>query len=779
MNLAMRGRKGRKLFGEAGSLDLATYANARLRLELNEQAKRAAGGFGPWLKEVTPEWQWEPIHFRYARWYLNKVTHKQIQKLMIFMPPRHGKTEQNTIRYAAYRIELDPTIKVMVVSYNKELASDFSRKIMAIVEQRVELSTKKRAAHKWETKAGGALNAFGVRGVGGGRGYDLIILDDVIKNADEANSPRYRQRMWDSWLNDISKRVNPGCSIIITFTRWHRDDLAGRILESEDAPNWTVVKLAALAEANDPMGRPEGMALWPERWSEEWLRGEQRIDIYAFESLFQQNPTPPGGKMFDGAWTSDCYVDALPGGCRYVRYWDKACLIAGTMIHTSEGQKSIETIRAGDMVLTRQGYKEVQWAGLTGIRDDITSVTFGNGQTVTGTKDHLVWTENRGWVPLAGIMSTDYTLNTLKGGDSWESVKVGSGLQTPRQSSSTALRTLGVLARNTSQRIVGTRNARGIGRTFSIGLCGENGRVKFRKGGKSITRMRTRPITRLITLNASLKVSISGVMACLLNGIRLRKGKNTRGSLTFRSGRMHPIGITFASNVGPHFSLDASTHRLNIARPSAESVTARPVYDIQVKDCHEFFANGVLVHNSTQGGTGAATAGVLMAKTPKGQYIICDVERGRWGSTEREERIKATAFRDGTITEIRVEREPGSSGKESAEATIRNLEGFACTEDRVTGDKVVRAQPLASRCKVGDVKLLKDSPYKRWNGTFLAELEVFPQGQLKDQVDAAAGAYNYLALSDAMGLPVVAQRATVQNHPTLWLPNQELWSPGL
>jgi predicted phage terminase large subunit-like protein len=505
MNLGMLRRGNRK---DAVSADVATYANARLRLELNEQARRAAGGFGPWLKEVTPEWQWDPIHFRYARWYLNKVTHGDIQKLMIFMPPRHGKTEQNTIRYAAYRIELDPSIKVMVVSYNKELASDFSRKIKAIVEQRVELSNVKRAAHKWETKAGGGLNAFGVRGVGGGRGYDLIILDDVIKNADEANSPTYRERMWQSWLNDISKRVNPNCKIIITFTRWHRDDLAGRILASEDGPNWTVVKLPALAEANDPMGRPEGMALWPDRWSEEWLRGEQRIDIYAFESLFQQNPTSAGGKMFTGDWTSDCYVDALPGGCRFVRYWDKA---------------------------------------------------------------------------------------------------------------------------------------------------------------------------------------------------------------------------------------------------------------------------------GTKGGSGAATAGVLMAKTPKGTYVVCDVERGRWGSVEREERIKTVAQRDSTLTEIRIEQEPGSSGKESAEGTIRNLEGYAVTVDRVTGDKAVRAQPLASRCKVGDVKLLKDTPYKRWNGTFLAELEVFPQGMLKDQVDAAAGAYNYLALGDSPGSPVVGGHSVISrvDPGELWLPDQSLWSPGL
>src|SRR5687768_4283029 len=75
-------------------------AYAKLRLELNEQATKHIGGFGPWLKEVSPTWQWDPTHFRFARWYLNKVTRGEITKLMNFWPPRHGKTEQNTIRYA-------------------------------------------------------------------------------------------------------------------------------------------------------------------------------------------------------------------------------------------------------------------------------------------------------------------------------------------------------------------------------------------------------------------------------------------------------------------------------------------------------------------------------------------------------------------------------------------------------------------------------------------------------------------------------------------------------
>lgn len=143
---------------------------------------------------------------------------------------------------------------------------------------------------------------------------------------------------------------------------------------------------------------------------------------------------------------------------------------------------------------------------------------------------------------------------------------------------------------------------------------------------------------------------------------------------------------------------------------------------------------------------GAFTAGVLMLKGKDGTYVIRHVARGRWSALEREERIKEYARADRMLypgVEIWIEQEPGSGGKESAEATIRNLAGYSVFADKVTGSKEVRAQPFAAQVQAGNVRLVAGS----WVGPFCDECEVWPRGKFNDQVDAAAGAFNKLASS--------------------------------
>ena len=138
----------------------------------------------------------------------------------------------------------------------------------------------------------------------------------------------------------------------------------------------------------------------------------------------------------------------------------------------------------------------------------------------------------------------------------------------------------------------------------------------------------------------------------------------------------------------------------------------------------------------TSGG-GAFTAGVLMHKLKDGRFVVSDVQRGQWGALDREKRIKQTAKMDGTDVVVWIEQEPGSGGKESAESTIRNLQGFRVYADRVTGDKETRAEPYAAQVQGGNVCLVRD----QWNRAFMNEHESFPNGTYKDQVDAAAGAF--------------------------------------
>lgn len=146
----------------------------------------------------------------------------------------------------------------------------------------------------------------------------------------------------------------------------------------------------------------------------------------------------------------------------------------------------------------------------------------------------------------------------------------------------------------------------------------------------------------------------------------------------------------------------------------------------------------------TKGGTGAHTAGVLMHELTTGRFIIEDVVRGHWSALDREERIRQCAAIDNAnrMVETWVEQEPGSGGKESAEATVRNLRGYKAYMDKVTGSKEIRAEPYAAQVQAGNVDLMSGS----WNRAFIAEHEMFPNGKHKDQVDAAGGAFNKLTI---------------------------------
>ena len=144
-------------------------------------------------------------------------------------------------------------------------------------------------------------------GVGGqitGEGADLLVIDDPIKNSEEANSETYRENLWNEWNSTLQTRLQAGASVIIILTRWHEDDLAGRILDSEDAKNWTVFSLPAEAEENDPLGRELGAPLWSEGgYDDVWIKAKKiEVGAYVWASLYQQRPAPLQGETLKRAW---------------------------------------------------------------------------------------------------------------------------------------------------------------------------------------------------------------------------------------------------------------------------------------------------------------------------------------------------------------------------------------------------------------------------------------------------------------------------------------------
>jgi predicted phage terminase large subunit-like protein len=166
---------------------------------------------------------------------------------------------------------------------------------------------------------------------------------------------------------------------------------------------------------------------------------------------------------------------------------------------------------------------------------------------------------------------------------------------------------------------------------------------------------------------------------------------------------------------------------------------ATPVYDLTVKGEHEFFANGILVHNSTAGG-GNWTAGVRLSHAKDGLYYVEHVERGQWDTATRNRVIRQTAETDGVGCLVSGEQEPGSGGKDQARTFVQLLAGFNVRVAPASGDKATRADPLSAQVNAGNVRLVRGA----WNRAFVEELRSFPLGRHDDQVDAAATAFNRL-----------------------------------
>lgn len=259
--------------------------------------------FIAWLENTSPELTWDWSHLEHIRQHLDAITAGTLKRLVITLPPRHGKSEMGTIRYPVFRLQQDPTQRVVIAAYSQTLANTFSRKARRIAQDLLSLASDRKAVEQWDTIEGGGLRAVGVGAGITGLGANLIIIDDPVKSREEAESEAYRERVWNWYRDDLYTRLEPGGAVVLTMTRWHEDDLAGRILNSEDADNWSVVNLPAIAEDNDPLQREPGTALCPDRYDLDALQDRRRVlGEYGFNALFQQRPSPPAGGLFKRSW---------------------------------------------------------------------------------------------------------------------------------------------------------------------------------------------------------------------------------------------------------------------------------------------------------------------------------------------------------------------------------------------------------------------------------------------------------------------------------------------
>jgi predicted phage terminase large subunit-like protein len=278
-------------------------------------------GLWQFLERVSPNHQWHPNHLKLCRNRLDRVTNGEITRLMLFLPPRHGKSEQSTIHYPAYRLLRNQTMRVIVGAYNHSLACTFSRQTRRLVSRfGFQFANDSNKQNQWSSIHGGGLYAVGVGSGVTGYGADLVVIDDPVKSRQEAESPTYRARVLDWYQNDLYTRLHPGAAIVLIMTRWHSLDLAGQLLEEANngGEKWDVVSLPAIAEEGDALGREPGAALWPDRYSvQDFDRIKKAIGSYAFSALYQQRPSPRSGGFFRADWLPIANSDAGPGlSCR-------------------------------------------------------------------------------------------------------------------------------------------------------------------------------------------------------------------------------------------------------------------------------------------------------------------------------------------------------------------------------------------------------------------------------------------------------------------------------
>lgn len=291
-----------------------------MRLRREKLKLEAPTSFSRFLGYSNPKYELEWFHKEIAD-HCQMLLEGKIKNLMVFMPPQHGKSEIISRNFPAFAFGQNPDLKIVGSSYSADLAEQFSRAIQRTIDSREyheifpdtylngsdgryvkncirNVDFFELVGHR------GFYKAVGVGGALTGTPVDIAIIDDPVKDANEANSVTYRQRVWDWYNTVLTTRLHNHSRQLFIMTRWHEDDLAGRILKAE--PNeWVVLSIPAICEQEHDGGKSErhiGDALWPSHHSIEKLLKQKARAPREFSALYQQHPTIEGGNIVKRHW---------------------------------------------------------------------------------------------------------------------------------------------------------------------------------------------------------------------------------------------------------------------------------------------------------------------------------------------------------------------------------------------------------------------------------------------------------------------------------------------
>lgn len=301
-----------------------------------------------------------PRHLADLNRRLVRLGRGELTRLLVLMPPRHGKSTMCSQYFPAWYLGRNPDKQVMLATYEADFAATWGRKARDVLEDiggpvfDLGVRDDSSAANRWGIQGHyGGMQTSGVGGPMTGKGADVLIIDDPVKNDAEANSSTYREHVWEWFRSTAYTRLEPGGSILLVMTHWHQDDLAGRIMKEieEGGEQWEVVTSQAIAEEDQP-GRLAGEALWPSRYSVERLEVIRRVvGPYWWLSLYQQRPTKPQGTVFqllDFRYFHLVQNDYILGQREEIRRWPKNRCWVFCTVDTAEtmGKRSDYTVVA-------------------------------------------------------------------------------------------------------------------------------------------------------------------------------------------------------------------------------------------------------------------------------------------------------------------------------------------------------------------------------------------------------------------------------------------------
>ena len=280
------------------------------------QRRAIRGDFRLWCEHaLAPQGFVPAAHHRLLIRELQAVADGVHDRLAVFMPPGSAKSTYASDLFPAWFLAQGSDRRIIATSNTADLAGTFSRRVRGRIRANgptLGYRLDREAVDLWTTSNGGEYRAAGIGGVITGLRADLALVDDPVKSREEADSEARRNRVWEWFQDDLRTRLRPGAAIVIVQTRWHQDDLSGRLLETQP-DRWRVVSVPAEAELDDPLGRAPGEMLWGDDaygYAAALERAKAEASTRSWSAMYQQRPTPESGDYFRSEWLH--LADSLP-----------------------------------------------------------------------------------------------------------------------------------------------------------------------------------------------------------------------------------------------------------------------------------------------------------------------------------------------------------------------------------------------------------------------------------------------------------------------------------